>query len=186
MNYLNEPNANLKRVKRGLLVGLSSLVLAACGGGGGGGESSSSSSPQEPSTSPTSFAPEEERLLASAESSKGLYVEEDFTFDHARTTRLSVRIVDDMNQAKANARLKVYLIDTSTLAERPEVWQDELSGHASLLTGGMSDQQGEFNRIIEFPKGEDAPLILIELNTLGIENKKLISIDSSHTHVDFS
>jgi len=166
--------------KNSAVVGVSSLVLAACGGGGGG--SASTSAPAE-AVEVQSYTPDAERLKSPADSSMELYVEENFAFDQTLVTHLTVRVLDETGGNNAFSRLNVYLIDVDGLDAPPTQWTDELSTRAQLVTGGMSDAQGVFTRIIELPKGQQAPLILIEANVLGIENKQLLSVDSETTSI---
>lgn len=165
-----------------LVIGLTSLFLVACGGGGGGTAPASSDKANNQSVS---YTPDAERLLESAESSEDLYVEEDFAFGHTQLTQLRLLINNDEGDALSHARVKVYLIDTQNLETLPGEWNDELLDHAQLMSGGLSDASGEFVRVLELPNHQGTPMLMVEVNAMGIENKKLVMAESHYTSLTF-
>ena len=193
-NIQAQPANLLERMKKGVFVA-SALALVACGGGGGGGESgasdTASNAPQSPASesSPASnnsevYTPNSERLLEAAADSSGLYVDQDFSFDHTQMTVLDVRLFDDAGAALSSARLSVYLIDTRALDEVPSEWTDALLVNRQLIASGVSDANGLFTRSIEFPRLDDQnPLLLVEVNAVGIETKQIVPVDSDSTVV---
>jgi len=173
-------NTLMRGLESPLMIGLASLLLVACGGGGGGAASET-----QDTSEPRSFAPDSERLVQTANNSNELYVEEDFSFSHAKLTQLRVLLSDDAGEALAHARVKVYLIDTADLETVPDEWNDELNAHAHVMAGGLSNAHGEFVRVLEFPNTHGHPLIMVEVNALGIENKKLVEVNSHYTALSF-
>lgn len=166
-------------VKRSFLFALSSLLLASCSGGSG--SDSSKASEQAPS-----YAPSSERLLEDASSSKELYVEQDFDFGHSALTRLAISVNDVDGNSLPFTRVNVYLIDREGFDETPTEWSDEYMEHAQLLSGGLSNKQGEFVRVLELPiKQQSKPLLLIDVNSIGIENKALVIVENENTQITF-
>ena len=169
----------LPQALQSAIVGLSSLVFIACSGGGGSAtQTSSNSGPTE------SYPPTSERLLEEASTSKDLYIEQDFLFDHTQRTQLSVQLFNSEGGDLTHTRLNVYLVDTVGVEAIPSEWSDEWLDKAHLISGGLSNESGEFIRIIEFPvTHQRQPLLLIEVNAIGFENKVLIAVNDERTHV---
>jgi len=161
-----------------IMMGLSAFTLLACSSGGGN-ETPSSSNP-----STNSYSPNAERLLEEATNSNELYVEADFRFDQNQTTRLSILATDDTGKPLPYTRLNIYLIDTSQMEGKITEWSDTNASKAHLISGGLTNNQGEFIRVIELPASDQTtPVLLIEVNAMGFENKTLVPITSEHTAI---
>jgi len=161
------------------LMSLSAFTLLACSGGGGGNETTYSNTP-----STSSYTPNADRLLKEASNSNELYVEADFQFDQNQTTQLSILANDDTGQPLPYTRLNIYLIDTSQIEEALIEWSDIHSNKAHLISGGLTNRQGEFTRLIELPKSDQTtPVLLIEVNAMVFENKTLVPIKNEHTEI---
>ena len=161
------------------LLSFSAITLIACGGGGGGGIDEAKTEPTL-----TSYPPNSEKLLNSANDSSELYVEEGFTFNPVKNTRLILQINNENSQAKPYSRLNIYLVENDALNETNFIWTDEMSSNAQLIAGGQTNAYGEFSRLLEFPPlNDEKPILMIEVNALGIENKTLVTIESDQTNV---
>jgi len=170
--------ATLKTNLCHIMMGLSAFTLLACSSGGGNETPSSST----PSTS--SYTPSAERLLEEATNSNELYVEADFRFDQNQTTQLNILATDDTGEPLPYTRLNIYLIDTSLMEEELTEWSDDHANKAHLISGGLSNSQGELIRLIELPKSnQTTPVLLIEVNALGFENKTLVPIKSERIEI---
>ncbi len=168
----------LKTNLRYVVMGLSAFTLLACSGGSGNKTPSSSL----PST--TSYPPSAERLLEEATNSNDLYVEADFSFDQLQATQLSILAMGSDGQPIPYTRLNIYLIDTSELERELTEWSDAHADKAHLIAGGLSNIEGEFIRIIEFPKSSQSnPTLLVEVNAIGFENKALVPVESKYTAI---
>ena len=142
-------------------------------------ETPSSSTPNT-----SSYTPNAERLLEEATNSNELYVEADFRFDQNQVTQLNILSTDSDGQPIPYTRLNIYLIDTNQMEEALTEWSDTYASRAHLIAGGLSNNQGEFTRVIEFPKStQTTPLLLIEINAMGFENKVLVPVESERTSV---
>jgi len=170
---------------RSLFLGLYSAALIACGGGGGGGSDEGSEQPPTSSSEATeSYQPNSERLLEEATNSEELYVEENFKFDHTTFTQLNVSLVNSDAVELSYTRLNIYLLDTSEESSVPTEWSDDLLDKAHLISGGLSNEAGEFTRIIEFPKTHQRKvMLLIEVNAIGFENKALVTVTGEQTNI---
>ena len=179
MNQAFVKNRSLKPVFRSIMLSLSAFTLVACSSGGGGSETSTSSIP-----STSNYIPNAERLLEEATNSNELYVEPDFRFDQTNTTQLNITATDDTGQALPYTRINIYIIDTSQMAEPLTEWSDEYTSKAHLIAGGQSNREGEFVRVIEFPTSQSStPLLLIEVNAIGFENKAIVPVQSERTEI---
>jgi len=159
------------------MMSLSAFTLFACSSGGGGNETPASSI-----LSTSTYTPNAERLLEAATNSHELYVEADFRFDHSHTTQLSILATDDAGQPLPYSRLNIYRIDTNLIDETLTEWSDTYANNAHLIAGGLSNEKGEFIRLIEFPKSDQTtPLLLIEINAIGFENKAIVAIENELT-----
>lgn len=168
--------AAFNNICRYLMMSLSALTLLAC--------SSSNEAPPTSKSSTSSYTPNAERLLEEATNSDELYVEADFRFDQNQVTQLNILSTDSDGQPIPYTRLNIYLIDTNQMEEALTEWSDTYASRAHLIAGGLSNNQGEFTRVIEFPKStQTTPLLLIEINAMGFENKVLVPVESERTSV---
>jgi len=162
------------------LISVSTLSLIACGGGGGG----SSDSGLPAVSNPTSFPPSSEKLLSAAADSTELFVEEGFTFNHLKQTLMLIQINDENVASMPFARLNIYLPERDTITSNEILWTDEMASNAQLIAGGQTNANGEFLRVIEFPAvSEEKPVLMIEVNAIGIENKTLVTVNTDRTLV---
>jgi|GEM_PF-1336269 len=159
-----------------IMMSLSAFTLLACSSGGGN-ETPASSTPNT-----TTYTPNAERLLEEATNSYELYVEADFRFDHSHTTQIRILATNDTGQPLPYTRLNIYRIETSLIDETLTEWSDTYANKAHLIAGGLSNVKGEFIRLIEFPESDQTtPLLLIEVNAMGFENKAIVAIESERT-----
>lgn len=150
-------------------------LLAACGGGGGGGgnsQTSTSTPTSSTNTSNAAYIPDGSLLMAEAASSSELYVEPAFNFQSSDTIALYVTAVNADNAPIEYSRISVYLVPESISA-----WSDELMSQAELITSGITDLNGVFSRQLDVP--DYATQLLLVLDTMGFENKQLVSIGGS-------
>lgn len=175
--YLSKVSSLKHRISQGAL-GLSAIVIIGCSGGGTGSDSTTQSQ------SSVDYTPSAERLMNTAESSDDLYVEESFKFDHYQTTNLSIHTNDANGEALSFAKIRIYLIDSDLVREGIDTWRDELSNRIALISAGLSDANGHFERLLEIPNTHNTqPTLLIEVNAVGIENKVLAPIVTTSTDV---
>ncbi|MEE2730640.1 MAG: hypothetical protein VYA55_07430 [Pseudomonadota bacterium] len=159
---------------------LSLPLLVACGGGGGGGGDdgggNGSSSVNQDNTAADTYTPDGSRLLSAANASDDLYVEPVFDFRSSQNIQLYISAVDGDNAPLTYSRISVYLIP-GTITE----WNDELMDQAELLTRGITNADGLFNRQLDIP--DHGQQLLLVLDAMGFENKQLVTIDgTSLTH----
>ena len=63
-------------------------------------------------------------------------------------------------------------------------WSDQHSNKAHLIAGGQSSREGEFVRVIEFHTSQTStPLLLIEVNATGFENKAIVPVQNERTKI---
>lgn len=164
-----------KLISSSMIITLSSALIA-CGGGGG-------SASTEPGTqtvaNATDYSPDNARLLATAEGSNELYVDEQFRFDHRVTTSLMVSAMDESGTPIANTRLSVYRLMSDL-----EEWNDENLDEIEMIAVGVTDANGHFQRTLELVNYDQK--LLLELNTTRLENKALISVSPNETTYTFT
>lgn len=161
---------------------LLALIAFGCGGGGGGSGSSANSGtgnsvPDSPnghnSTGDTSgsYAPDGSLKMIDASQSSDLYVEENFSFESSSSIYLQVS-ASDINSAPVRfTRIEIYLVPDTI-----ENWSDENLDYASLISSGITDATGTFSRTMDIQPYRSQ--LLLVLDTVGIENKTLLPIDS--------
>ena len=150
-------------------------LLTACGGGG---SDSSSSTPPPSAPAPTSapapdYTPDATALDSSANKSTDLYVETDFTFDTYKVVTLDISATDPNGNALGNTLMFISVIDN----EITEL-DDERLQNKELLSVAKTDENGSMYRQVEI--ASTVTKLLIELNTLGIENEVIVTINADN------
>lgn len=152
-------------------------VLSACGGGGGSNSSAPSETPapvptpvpDEPDEEEEDYSPDETGLDTEANNSEQLYVQPDFTFDTHKVITLDISAVNNDGMALGNALMFISVVedDISELT-------DERLQQKALLTVARTNANGEVLREVE--TANTVTKLLIELNTVGIENEVLVTL----------
>lgn len=160
-------------------------IVASCGGGGGDSSSTTPSSvPETPPTSGTdtngsttttteSYQPDPEKQQNTAEETDDLYVEEDFEFNTYKVLTIDIQAVDDLGEALANTLLFV-----SSVPEQVSELDDQRMAEKSLMSVFKTDSSGAIYTQMEISTNVNK--VLLELNTLGIENEVLISLSEDN------
>lgn len=161
--------------------------LSACGGGGG----SSSSAPSEtPAPAPTpvpdepdeeeDYSPDESGLDTEANNSEQLYVQPDFTFDTHKVITLDISAVNNDGHALGNTLMFISVVDSDI-----NELTDERLQQKALLTVARTNANGEVLREVE--TANTVTKLLIELNTVGIENEVLVTLaDDNYVSYQFN
>lgn len=157
------------------------LAIVSFGCGGGGGSSANNGTGNSVPDSPNShnstddaivsYAPDGSLKIIDASQSSDLYVEENFSFESSSSIYLQIS-ASDINSAPIRfTRIEIYLVPDTI-----ENWSDENLDYASLISSGITDATGTFSRTMDIqPYGSQ---LLLVLDTVGIENKTLLPIDS--------
>lgn len=160
------------------------IQVSACGGGGGSSVGRVHSSDVEQETDSlnvvneddielVSYIPSGELLMSSAVDSNELYVEEDFKFTSSNQIALHITASDTDMNAISSKRISVYLVPGNM-----ESWNDKNFEEASLITTGITNVSGLFERVLDVPNYDKQ--FLVVLHMVGIENKKLLKINNEY------
>ena len=162
--------------------------LSACGGGGGSSSSAPSETPA-PAPAPTpvidepdeeDYSPDESGLDTEANNSEQLYVQPDFKFDTHKVITLDISAVNNDGQALANTLMFISAVDSDI-----NELTDERLQQKALLTVARTNANGEVLREVE--TANTVTKLLIELNTVGIENEVLVTLaDDNYVSYQFN
>lgn len=165
----------IKRSVKAIAALLCLSALSACGGGGG--ESSTNTpAPAPPAPAPVEavdYTPDTAALDESANKSTELYVETDFNFDTFKVVTLDINATGANGQALSNTLIFISVIDS----EITEL-DDERLQHKALLTVAKTDANGNMYRQVE--TASTVTKLLVELNTIGIENEVILEMPSDN------
>jgi len=158
------------------------VSLLGCGGGGGGDSASSTPVVETVITGGTTtdsgeetnvdYTPDPNKLLTTAQASSDLYAEATFNFDSFKSVTFDISATDNLSQPLSAAMLLISVIDSDITA-----FDDPRLQSKSLLTKVFTDTNGQIYITLEMAKSVDK--ILLELNTLGLENDVIVSLDDT-------
>ncbi|KXJ62267.1 MAG: hypothetical protein AXW14_00345 [Alteromonas sp. Nap_26] len=164
-------------------------ILSACGGGGGSNSSAPSETPA-PAPAPVpndpdenedeNYLPDETGLDNEANNSEQLYIQPDFTFDTHKVITLDISAINADGRAIGNALMFISVVDSDI-----NELTDERLQQKALLTVARTNANGEVLREVEI--ANTATKLLIELNTVGIENEVLVTLaDDNYVSYQFN
>jgi len=157
------------------------VSLLGCGGGGGGDSTSSTPVVETVITGGTTtdseetnvdYTPDPNKLVTTATASSELYAEATFNFDSFKSVTFDISATDNLNQPLSAAMLLISVIDPDITA-----LDDPRLQSKSLLTKVFTDTNGQIYVTLEMAQSVDK--ILLELNTLGLENDVIVSLDDT-------
>jgi len=165
------------------------ICLAGCGGGGEGGGNSSqvASATLAPIVTTAEaevsivelvpeivvdYSPNPEKLSNTAETSAELYAESNFNFDSFKNVTFDINAIDNLDQPMSNVMLSISVIDADITQ-----WDDPKLQDKSLITKVFTDGNGQVNITLEIAKSVSK--VLLELNTLGVENDVILNVDET-------
>lgn len=175
---------------KNILISLIATCFIGCGGGGGEEENVSTSIAVEaPAVTNIAieivepvielkeetivdYSPNPELLLITASTSTELYAETLFDFDSFKSVTFDISAIDNLNQPLSNIMLSISIIDTDITEFDDPKLQDK-----SLLTKQLTDAYGQVNITLEI--AQSVSNVLLELNTLGVENDVILTLDET-------
>lgn len=178
---MNTSNRNTFSLTQVTAITLMLSVLASCGGGGGGESTSTSTNatPAAPVTTTTntsdtpteaeSYDPDASKQEQTADQTEDLYVEQNFEFNTYKVITIDIQATDDVGIALANTLLFI----SSLPAEMTEL-DDERMAEKSLISVFKTDSSGGIYTEVEV--SSNVKNVLLELNTLGIENEVIVTL----------
>ncbi len=182
---MNTSNRNTFSLIQVTAITLMLSVLASCGGGGGGESTSTSTAattpPAAPAPAPTttntsetpteteSYDPDASKQEQTADQTEDLYVEQNFEFNTYKVITIDIQATDDVGAALANTLLFI----SSLPAEMTEL-DDERMAEKSLISVFKTDSSGGVYTEVEV--SSNVKNVLLELNTLGIENEVIVTL----------
>ncbi|WNC70665.1 hypothetical protein RGQ13_11045 [Thalassotalea psychrophila] len=150
--------------------------------GCGGGESSSTATEvNEDTPKPETevfidHSPSPEKLTSTAETSNDLYVDADFNFQSFRTITLDIHVQSYAGDNIGNSLLYVSSIDTDITE-----LDDSRLNTKSLITVSKTDNNGQ--TLIKLETPQIVNNLLIEINSLGVNNKHIVDISQQDYYV---
>jgi len=157
------------------------LSLLGCGGGGGGDSASPAPVVETILTGDTTtgseetsvdYTPDPNKLVITAKASSELYAEATFNFDSFKSVTFDISATDNLSQPLSAAMLLISVIDPDITAFDDPRLQDK-----SLLTKVFTDANGQIYITLEMAQSVDK--VLLELNTLGLENDVIVVLDDT-------
>ena len=169
----------MKSYQANILIGLVVFGLFGCGGEGEGEvevEVESSFNDVTGQEAIVDYTPEPSKLLTKAETSTELYVEPTFSFDSYKSVSFDVSVTDNLNQPVNGVMLSISFIDMDVIEFDDPRLQDK-----SLLTKVFTNANGQIYITLEM--AQSVSKFLLELNTLGVENDVIVTLDDTGTIV---
>lgn len=176
---------NVRTYQTPILISLTVICLFGCGGGGGDNSAPvanevpiiTTTVTEESTTEPeqaavVDYSPDPVKLSDTAAASRDLYVEPMFNFDSFKRVSFDISAIDNLKQPLSDVMLSISVIDEEITA-----LDDPLLQQKSLLSKVFTDSNGQIYITLEMALSVNK--VLLELNTLGLENDVIFRVDET-------
>lgn len=181
---MSQIHFNLKTLNNVIVSHIIVFSLMGCGGGGSDSSQESSAAPIEQITAVTTaiiaipisvdYTPDSDKLSSVATSSTELFVDPNFTFNSHKVVNFDIGVTDVNNKPMSNMMLSISLIDNDIVE-----YDDPRLQEKSFIAKVNTNNNGQVYLSIELPIR--VAKVLLELNTVGMENDVIVSLDNSDT-----
>ncbi|WNC70195.1 hypothetical protein RI845_08650 [Thalassotalea nanhaiensis] len=162
--------------KRILIISILAHGLIGCGEGSSKATAVNEVPPQSETQASIDHSPNPEKLATVAETANDLYVEEDFDFQSFRTVTIDIHV-----QSYAGDNIDNALLYVSSIPDDIMELDDSRLMTKSLIAVSKTDNNGQTLITLEVPQIVNN--LLIEVNSLGVDNKHIVDISQQDYYV---
>lgn len=172
---MNFRQSKIRIYQTPVLISLIVTCLLGCGGGGEDSTTSvvtANSNAESQQSTAVDYSPDSVKLSDTAKASIDLYVEPTFSFDSFKSVNFDISVTDLLKRPLSDVMLTISIIDSEIIE-----LDDPMLQKKSLLTKVFTDANGQIYVTLEVALS--VKKVLLELNTLGLENDAIVSLDET-------